>query len=112
MKSPGGHGCKSPSFASSAICNSPAGHFLPLMLSGRGDMVNYGITELRNFGLTIHVRSSIMVSMNKLPLERRAQVIAALVEGNSIRSTVRMTGVAKNTITKLLVDVGHACETY
>ena len=53
-----------------------------------------------------------MVSMNKLAGEKRTQVIAALVEGNSIRSTVRMTGVAKNTVTKLLVDVGAACSNY
>ena len=38
--------------------------------------------------------------MNQLPLERRVAVVAALCEGNSIRSTVRLTGVAKNTITK------------
>ena len=50
--------------------------------------------------------------MNKLDPTRRAQVIAALVEGNSIRATVRMTGVAKNTIVKLLVDVGKACVEY
>lgn len=50
--------------------------------------------------------------MNKLSTEKRAQVVRALVEGNSIRSTVRMTGVAKNTVTKLLVDLGHACEAY
>lgn len=50
--------------------------------------------------------------MNKLPTERRCQVISALVEGNSIRSTVRMTGVAKNTVTKLLVDVGTVCAIY
>lgn len=36
--------------------------------------------------------------MNRLSQERRAQVIAALVEGNSIRATVRMTGAAKNTV--------------
>jgi IS1 family transposase len=53
-----------------------------------------------------------MVSMNKLSTARRVQVIAALVEGNSIRSTVRMTGVAKNTVTKLLVDLGGACSRY
>lgn len=56
--------------------------------------------------------SSIMVSMNRLSTERRAQVIGALVEGNSIRATVRMTGVAKNTIAKLLVDLGSACSAY
>ncbi len=53
-----------------------------------------------------------MVSMNKLSAQRRAQVVAALVEGNSIRSTVRMTGVAKNTVIKLLVDLGAACPEY
>lgn len=53
-----------------------------------------------------------MVSMNKLTIERRAAVVSALVEGNSIRSTVRMTGVAKNTIVKLLADLGEACSLY
>jgi len=50
--------------------------------------------------------------MNRLTTEKRAQVIAALVEGNSIRATVRMTGVAKNTITKLVVDLGRVCADY
>src|ERR1700684_32733 len=50
-----------------------------------------------------------MISMNRLSAEKRAQVIACLVEGNSIRATVRMTGVAKNTVTKLLVDMGTVC---
>lgn len=50
--------------------------------------------------------------MNKLDATRRAQVVAALVEGNSIRSTVRMTGVAKNTVAKLLVELGAACTQY
>ncbi len=50
--------------------------------------------------------------MNRLDQQRRAQIVAALVEGNSIRATVRMTGVAKNTVTKLLVDLGRACEDY
>jgi len=53
-----------------------------------------------------------MVSMNKLSRGKRARVIACLVEGCSIRSTVRMTGVAKNTVTKLLVDIGRACGEY
>jgi IS1 family transposase len=53
-----------------------------------------------------------MVSMNKLTDERRAAVIRALVEGNSIRSTVRITGVAKNTVAKLLLDTGDACSQY
>jgi IS1 family transposase len=53
-----------------------------------------------------------MVSMNRLSTERRRQVIAALVEGNSIRATCRMTGVAKNTVVKLLVDLGTVCSIY
>jgi IS1 family transposase len=53
-----------------------------------------------------------MVSMNRLTTEKRRQVIASLVEGNSIRATVRMTGVAKNTVTKLLVDMGTVCSIY
>jgi IS1 family transposase len=53
-----------------------------------------------------------MISMNRLSTEKRARVVAALVEGNSIRATVRMTGVAKNTVTKLLVDLGDACAAY
>ena len=53
-----------------------------------------------------------MVSMNRLTTEKRTQVIAALVEGNSIRATVRMTGAAKNTVVKLLVDLGEACARY
>ncbi len=56
--------------------------------------------------------SSILVSMNTITKEKRNRVIAALVEGNSIRATVRMTGVAKNTITKLLVEIGVACLKY
>src|SRR4051812_4659306 len=50
--------------------------------------------------------------MNRLTSDQRTQVIAALVEGNSIRSTVRMTGVAKNTVSKLLLEVGAACAVY
>jgi IS1 family transposase len=50
--------------------------------------------------------------MNRLPLEKRVQVLAALCEGASIRATVRMTGAAKNTIVKLLADVGDACDEY
>jgi IS1 family transposase len=50
--------------------------------------------------------------MNRLPLETRVRVLSALCEGMSIRATVRMTGVAKNTIQKLLHDVGMACDAY
>ena len=50
--------------------------------------------------------------MNKLTTSKRAEVIRCLVEGNSIGSTVRITGAAKNTVTKLLVDAGRACSAY
>lgn len=50
--------------------------------------------------------------MNKLPIEKRAQILGLLVEGNSLRATQRLTGVSINTVTKLLVDVGQACAEY
>src|SRR4029077_12060123 len=63
--------------------------------------------------LTLLLRSSIMLSMaNVLSNVDRAAVVAALVEGNSIRSTSRMTGVARNTVTKLLLDLAAVCAEY
>lgn len=50
--------------------------------------------------------------MNQLTNERRTQVIKQLCEGNSIRSTVRITGVAKNTMVKLLHEIAAACARY
>jgi IS1 family transposase len=45
-------------------------------------------------------------------MEQKTRVVAALVEGNSVRSTVRMTGVAKNTVLKLVLDLADACAAY
>src|SRR5919197_1012219 len=53
-----------------------------------------------------------MVSMNKLTAEKRAQIIHLLCEGSSIRAITRVTGVSKNTVAKLLADVGCACSEY
>lgn len=50
--------------------------------------------------------------MNKLTTQKRTQVVAALVEGASVNSVVRMTGVSKPTILKLLADLGTACAKY
>lgn len=50
--------------------------------------------------------------MNRLSTKQRAQIVAALVEGNSIRATCRMTGAAKGTVLKLLADLGKACAEY
>lgn len=50
--------------------------------------------------------------MNRLNTADRSRVIACLVEGNSIRSTVRITGIAKKTVTRLGVELGQACERF
>ncbi len=50
--------------------------------------------------------------MNKLSIEKRTQIITMLVEGNSLRATSRMADVSINTVTKLLVDTGKACQEY
>jgi len=50
--------------------------------------------------------------MNRLTRERQVQVLRCLVEGSNLRATVRITGVAMNTILKLLADVGKACTEY
>lgn len=47
--------------------------------------------------------------MNKLSLQKRAQIIGLLVEGNSMRAVTRLVGCSINTVTKLLEDVGAAC---
>ncbi len=60
----------------------------------------------------MRVRLSIMVIMNRLNKKERAQILRCLVEGNSIRSTSRITGRSKNTVTKLLCEVGQACSDF
>lgn len=50
--------------------------------------------------------------MNQLSIEKRAQIIGMLVEGNSMRAVSRMADCSINTVTKLLVDVGQACWVY
>jgi transposase-like protein len=47
--------------------------------------------------------------MNKLTLAKQVQVITSLVEGNSVNSTVRMTGIAKTTILRLIQQFGETC---
>src|SRR5665213_1548538 len=53
-----------------------------------------------------------MFSMNRLSTIERAHVVRCLVDGNSMRATSRITGVARNTIDKLLVELGEACSDY
>ena len=50
--------------------------------------------------------------MNQLNTTKRTQIIAALVEGNSINATCRMLGVGKHTVLRLLEDAGCACAAY
>jgi IS1 family transposase len=50
--------------------------------------------------------------MNRLSRIERAQIVRCLVEGNSVRSTARITGAARNTITTLLVQLGRAASAY
>ncbi len=50
--------------------------------------------------------------MNKLSIDRQTQIIKVLCEGNSIRSTARITDTAINTVVKLLKEVGAACLDY
>ena len=60
-------------------------------------------------------RSSIknyVYNMNKLPIEKKIQVINLLVEGNSIRATSRIANVDKETVMKLLCKVGAACQKF
>jgi IS1 family transposase len=53
-----------------------------------------------------------MRGMNKLPLEKRVQILTMLVEGSSMRSVSRVCGVSINTVTKLLIDAGTACAAF
>lgn len=50
--------------------------------------------------------------MNRLNKEKQTQIVAALVEGNSLRATARMCGANVNTVMWLLEDIGRACAKY
>ena len=56
--------------------------------------------------------SIVRLTMNKLSTEKRVQIVAALVEGNSVNATSRIVGVSNNTVLKLLADLGEACAAY
>lgn len=50
--------------------------------------------------------------MKRLPVETRARILSALSEGCSIATTVRMLGVAENTVLSYLARAGQACVDY
>jgi IS1 family transposase len=53
-----------------------------------------------------------MVRMNKLDSATRTHVVSSLIEGCSIRSTVRITGVSKKCVMRLLGEIGSVCADY
>jgi hypothetical protein len=52
------------------------------------------------------------VSMNRLPTEKRVQILSMLCEGSSMRSVSRVADVSLNTVDKLLRDAGEACAAF
>src|ERR1700689_2401297 len=62
--------------------------------------------------LDVKHKRSYSGAMNKLDREARARILHLLCEGQSIRAVTRLTGASKNTVTKLVVDAGHACTEY
>lgn len=50
--------------------------------------------------------------MNRLSTNDRARVLACLVEGASIRRTVRITGICKRTVSRLVIALGDACQQF
>ena len=57
-------------------------------------------------------RKGYKARMNKLDAKARARILHLICEGSSIRAVTRLTGASKNTVTKLVVDAGHACAAY
>jgi hypothetical protein len=62
--------------------------------------------------LTNPTKGHTLSQMERLSTQGRAAVLRCLIEGVSIRATFRLTGVAKNTIIKLLEEAGEACAVY
>jgi IS1 family transposase len=50
--------------------------------------------------------------MNRLSTDRRAALVSALVEGNSVRATARMTDTSFNCVLRFVVDIGKVCQSY
>src|SRR5260370_40214555 len=65
-----------------------------------------------NFVLDTKHKSSDTPGMNKLPLEKRVQILSMLCEGSNLRSTSRVCDVSINTVSKILVDAGKVCAAY
>jgi len=48
----------------------------------------------------------------RLPLDKALFCLNLLAEGNSVRATVRLSGVAKDTVIALLVNIGESCAAF
>jgi IS1 family transposase len=62
--------------------------------------------------LTMLRRLSILSSVNRLSTFERASIVRALIEGNSIRATARLTGTNRETVMRLLSDLGASCDVF
>jgi hypothetical protein len=71
-----------------------------------------GLRNQQKIVLDIRERLTYTLLMNATPKDKQKAVIQALVEGNSIRSTERMTGVHRDTIMRLLVRIGEGCNRF
>jgi IS1 family transposase len=65
-----------------------------------------------NFLLDKGCRAAKIFAMNKLPIEKRVQILSMLCEGSSMRSISRVADCSINTVTKLLIDAGKACSAF
>lgn len=65
-----------------------------------------------NFSLDGKYKSSYARGVNKLPVQKRVQILSMLCEGSSLRSTSRVCDVSINTVSKILVDAGKVCAAY
>jgi IS1 family transposase len=62
--------------------------------------------------LTVSIKCSIEIYMNKLSPADRARILHLLCEGSSIRSVTRLLNVGKNTVIRLMIDAGKVCAAY
>src|SRR2546426_804897 len=70
------------------------------------------ISEFCFLHLTMHNRSRILVSMKRLTTEKRALILRCFTEGLGVNATARMADVSKNTVLKLLADLGPVCRDF
>src|SRR5437773_1468272 len=97
----------------------PLGNQIPVLFllcscshgSMKGKHVNKKLIHL-NLCLPIACLFGIILHMRKMSTERRAAILSALVEGNSISATCRMFSVNKVTVLRLLADAGTLAGEY